>query len=87
MATKKKSAPYKSKAVISKITATSRMSVKIKDNFYTIEYSEERLIPDIDGVDIDAEKKLLWDVVNGEVDNQIADIYELYEEKNSRKKK
>lgn len=87
MATKKKSAPYKSKAVISKITATSRMSVKIKDNFYTIEYSEERLIPDIDGVDIDAEKKLLWDVVNGEVDNQIADIYALYEEKNSRKKK
>lgn len=87
MATKKKPAPYKSKAVISKITATSRMSVKIKDNFYTIEYAEERLIPDIDGVDIDAEKKLLWDVVNGEVDNQIADIYALYEEKNSRKKK
>ena len=54
----------------------------------TIEYSEERLIPNIDVVDIDAEKKLLWDVVNGEVDNQIADIYTLYnEEKNSRKKK
>lgn len=87
MATKKKSEPYKSKAIISKITATSRMSVKIKDNFYTIEYAEERLIPDIDGVDIDAEKKLLWDVVNSEVDNQIADIYALYEEKNSRKKK
>ena len=87
MATKKKSEPYKSKAIINKITATSRMSVKIKDNFYTIEYAEERLIPDIDGVDIDAEKKLLWDVVNGEVDNQIADIYELYDEKNSRKKK
>lgn len=87
MATKKKSAPYQSKAVISKITATSRMSVKIRDNFYTIEYSEERLIPDVDGVDIEAEKKLLWDVVNGEVDNQIADIYALYEEENSRKKK
>ncbi len=77
MATKKAKV-YESKAVINKITATSRMSIKKKDTFYTLEYSEERLIPTVDGVDIAQEKKLLWDAVNEEVDNQILDVEELY---------
>lgn len=65
---------YESKAKISTIRATSRASVKIKESYYTVEYSEERIIPDIEGVDILAEKNLLWDDVNSEVDNQIEDI-------------
>ena len=65
---------YESKAKINAIRATSRASVKIRDNYYTVEYSEERIIPDIEGVDILAEKNLLWDDVNAEVDNQIEDI-------------
>lgn len=69
---------YESKAVINKITATSRMSIKINDNFYTIEYSEERLIPDVNDIDVIKERELLWEQVNSEVDNQIEDIYELY---------
>ena len=76
--TKKKKAEYVSKAVINKISATSRMSVKINDNFYTIEYTEERMIPNIDDIDVIKEKELLWKDVNEEVDNQIEEIYDLY---------
>lgn len=69
---------YEPKAVVSKITATSRSSIKIKDNFFTIEYSEERVIPDLEGVDLDKEREALWDAVNNEVDNQAAIIYETF---------
>lgn len=65
---------YESKAVTKTITATSRASVKIKDSFYTVEYSEERVIPDIEGVDLEMEKALLWDAVNRECDGQVNDI-------------
>lgn len=77
--TKRSKASYESKAVVSKITATSRMSVKIHDNFYTLEYSEERLITDNPDIDVEKERKLLWDKVNSEVDNQIEDVYKLYQ--------
>ena len=62
---------YVSKAEIQTIRATSRASIKVKDQFYTVEYSEERVIPQIDGVDIEEERKILWDDVNNEVDNQV----------------
>lgn len=65
---------YESKAKIITIAATSRASVKIKDNYFTVEYHEERAIPDIDGVDIKRERELLWDTVNAECDTQIEDI-------------
>lgn len=69
---------YEPKAIISKIQATSRMSLKIKEQYYTIEYSEERVIPDIDGVDIDKEREALWDAVNDQCDEQAAVIYETF---------
>ena len=56
------------------IKATSRASVKIKDNYFTVEYSEERVIPDVEGVDLEEEKAELWDAVNTECDNQILEI-------------
>ena len=62
---------YVSKAIINKISATSRASVKIRDSYYTLEYSEERIIPDIEGVNIERERLELWNTVNNEVDNQI----------------
>ena len=71
----KKKATYQSKAVINKITATSRISTKIGETFYTLEYSEERLVPE--DADIIEERKLLWDAVNAEVDNQVEDIYRM----------
>ena len=69
---------YVSKAKINKIQATSRMSLKVNDNFFTIEYSEERIIPDIDGVDIEQERAILWDTVNAECDNQAECIYNTF---------
>ena len=65
---------YKSKATIKTIKASSRASVKVGDSYYTVEYSEERTIPKVAGIDINKEKELLWDEVNSQVDNQIEDI-------------
>lgn len=68
---------YEQKAITTTIRATSRASIKVKENFYTVEYCEERTIPtDLDDVDLETEKKILWDDVNRETDLQIADIYD-----------
>ena len=77
-ARKQKEEEYVQQAETLKITATSRCSVKIKDNYYTIEYSEERLIPDMETVNIAKERELLWDTVNAECDNQIEDIIKTF---------
>lgn len=69
---------YTSKAKINVIRATSRASVKIRDNYFTVEYSEERTLPDDSSVDIEQERALLWDAVNAECDNQILDIKESF---------
>lgn len=66
---------YEQKAITTTIRATSRASVKIRDNFYTLEYCEERTIPDTEDVDLETEKRFLWDDVNSEVDRQIEDTY------------
>ena len=58
------------------IRATSRISTKIKDTFYTFEYCEERQIEEGDNVEEEREK--LWDVCNAEVDNQVADTLAMY---------
>lgn len=69
---------YESKAKTIKITATSRSAVKIRDNYYTVELSEERSIPDVEDIDLVAERRLLWDDVNASVDEQIASIVETF---------
>lgn len=69
---------YKQKAITTAIKFTSRCSVKVGDSFYTVEACEERLIPAVDGVDVEQEKKLLWDAVNTECDTQIEDILKTY---------
>lgn len=65
---------YESKAKTTKITFTSRSAVKIRDNYYTVEATEERSIPEVDDVDVNAEWKMLCDAVNTIVDNEIAQI-------------
>ena len=65
---------YEPKATTTKITATSRVSVKINDNFYTVEMSEERTLNDKNDIDLEKEQQALWDSVNNSVDNQIIDI-------------
>ena len=69
---------YSSKAITTQITATYRVSTKIHDNFHTVEYTEQRMIPDVDGVDIEQEKALLWDDVVAEIENQLDDIVDSY---------
>ena len=64
--------------MIKSIKATSRASVKIRDNFYTVEYCEERMMPEDIEVDIEAERAELWNTVNTECDNQIQDILDTF---------
>ena len=54
------------------IKCTSRVSTKVKETFYTVEWCEERSIAETD--DIEAERAALWETCNNEVDNQIKDI-------------
>lgn len=58
--------------VTTSIRITSRASIKVKDSFYTIEYCEERSIPE--GADLEEERADLWNLCNAEVDNQLEDI-------------
>lgn len=69
---------YESKAKVTEISATSRIAIKIRDNYYTVEYSEKRVVPDTDDVDINAERTILWDDVNAVVDDQASQIMQTF---------
>lgn len=75
---KQRPVEYFSKSIPTLIKATSRVSVKINDNFYTFEFQEERAFPANlveDGkVDFEKEKEMLWDEVHSQVDKQVSDI-------------
>ena len=66
-----------SKSIPITIKATSRVALKIKDNFYTVEYSEERAVPD-DVEDMEFERSALWDDVNKCVDDQCEEILKTF---------
>ena len=72
---------YVSKATTTKISATSRVAIKIKDNYYTVEYSEERSVPSTENVDIEKERQSLFDDVNAIVDEQAEDIIRTFQKK------
>ena len=67
---------YESKAVTTSMRITSRASVKVGESFYTVEYCEERSIPQ--DADVNKERELLWQVCNEECDKQIEDILKVY---------
>ena len=69
---------YEVKAITKTIKTTSRASVKVGESYYTVEYSEERIIPDIEGIDIEKERQFLWEDTNAECDNQIEDILKTF---------
>ena len=81
MATRKKVPEYVSQAKTTKIIASSRCAIKIRDNYYTIEASEERTILDSDNANMEKEWALLFDAVNKVVDNQTEDIIKTFEKK------
>lgn len=74
-----KKAEYKSVATTTSIKISSRASIGIQKRssteYFTVEYTEERTIPE--DADIDKEREILWNVCNGEVDRQIQDILEM----------
>lgn len=72
---------YVSKAIVTGIKATSRVAIKVRDNFYTVEYTEERAIPDVEGVNIEEEQNILFDSVNAIVDAQAEDIIRTFQNK------
>ena len=72
---------YESKAITTQIRATSRVAVKIKDNFYTLEFTEERTVPEVEGVDLERERTLLWDSVNASVDEQVEELMQAFAKK------
>ena len=76
--TTNKEKEYVQKAITTSIKFTSRASVKIRENFYTVEACEERMLPDVAGIDLEKEKELLWDSVNVECDNQIQAILQSF---------
>ena len=67
-------AEYVSKCKTKTISATSRASIKVGDSFYTLEFTEERTVPQTSGVDLIKEKDALSDEVNSQVDKQIEDV-------------
>ncbi len=58
------------------IHASSKVSVKLRDNFYTVEYGESRSLDEND--DVVAERERLWCEVNHEVDNQVEEILKAF---------
>ena len=72
---------YQVKGVPTEIKATSRVAIKIRDNFYTVESTETRTIPDVEGVDIEQEWLALYDSVNAVTDQQCDDILRTFNAK------
>ncbi len=62
------------------IRATSRISTKIRDTFYTFEYCEERQIEE--GDNLEEVRANLWKTCNAEVDNQVEETLEIYKKNN-----
>lgn len=77
-------AGYISKYIESKISASSRISIKIGENFYTIEAAVEKTLPQnitqdtLDAIDMDKEWDILFDSINEKVDKQVEDINRAY---------
>lgn len=76
----------KSKAIVISIKFTSRCSMKIGDNFYTLEACEERSLPEgLTETEILQERKMLWDTVNEEVDHQCEETWEIVMKQKKKK--
>lgn len=72
---------YISSAVPTEISATSRVAIKIRDNFYTVEYTEKRTVLLSEQTDMKKERQLLFDDVNAVVDAQSEDILRTFQKK------
>ena len=60
------------------IEAHSRVSVKIKETFYTFEFVERREVPE--DANLSVEREALWRDVHEEVDKQVEDVVKAMQE-------
>ena len=65
---------YISQAKTKVIKFNSRASIKLKEQYYTFEYGEEREIQDIDKIDMNKEIAALTQHCNNVVDDQLKEI-------------
>lgn len=65
---------YIAQAKTKVIKFNSRASIKLKEQYYTFEYGEEREIQDIDKIDINKEIVALTQHCNNVVDDQLKEI-------------
>jgi hypothetical protein len=75
---KKTKTIYESLGECESIQATSRISAKLHDTFYTFEFVKKVNFPQNvrDKINLNKEKDILWNEVNEEVDNQIQFIFD-----------
>lgn len=70
---------YTPQSLPKEISCVSRVSLKIRDNFYTLEYGETRSIQEGFNYDnIDKEREALWNTCNDEVDRQAQEVQNLF---------
>ena len=61
------------------IKANSRAAIKIFDNYFTVEYAEERSVDENDNIEVQRED--LWETVNAECDDQVQKIIKTFKKK------
>lgn len=65
---------YVPKGVTTSISADIKMTVKIRDNYYSIAGHEERSLPATEDVELEKEWEFLYDELYNEVALQLNDI-------------
>lgn len=65
---------YVSKGVTTSISADIKMTVKIRDNYYSVAGHEERSLPATEDVELEKEWEFLYDELYNEVALQLNDI-------------
>ena len=63
---------YVPKAKTTTISAHVKMTLKVRDNFISVEGQEERSVPDEEGVNVGKEWEALWDDVYASCDEEMA---------------
>ena len=67
-------ATYTPKAVPTSISARVKLTLKVRDNFISVEGNEERTVPQDVDVNMGKEWEALWDDVYATCDDALADI-------------
>lgn len=61
-----------SKGITKEIQISSSVSKEVRGQWFKVTYSETRIIPE--GANLEDERKVLWEICNNEVDNQIKNL-------------